>query len=342
MSAAKIALGRQLFYDTRLSSNGSLSCGNCHEQAHAFTDGLRVHVGVHGDDGIRNVPSIVNLAWMPALNWANPALSRLEAQALIPLFGSTPVEMGMGGTEEKLFDTLTRDPAMFALLKAAFPDKDRFDLEALTGGLAAFIKTIISFDSPYDRYKRGGDPHAISAAAKRGEALFFSERLECAHCHGGLNFSDNFQSADAPFPEFGFHNTGLYNEDGQGAYPKLNTGAREITGIADDEGRFRSPSLRNVAITAPYMHDGSIATLAEVIRDHYAIGGRAAKGPHGASPLRDPLITGFEISDAEIADVEAFLATLTDKALTTNPAYSDPHNGRADMDGKLATIPAGK
>lgn len=324
MSDAKIELGRRLFYDTRLSTDGSMSCGTCHQQSRAFTDGLATHVGVNGEPGVRNVPGLANLAYMPVLNWANPGLKRLEAQVLIPIFGDNPTEMGRGGQEAQLFDALSADPAMADLLARAYPGKSRFDLEALTGGLSAFVHSIVSFDSPYDRYKRGGQEDAISPAAKRGEALFFSEELECAHCHGGLNFTDNFQSAKTPFPEIGFHNTGLYNLDGKGAYPPVNAGARLVTGETSDEGKFRSPSLRNVALTAPYMHDGSLATLDDVIRRHYAIGGMAAGHANGASPIRDPLITGFKIDDGQVADLVAFLQSLTDQTLPENPVYSAP------------------
>jgi cytochrome c peroxidase len=324
MSDAKIGLGRHLFYDTRLSADGSMSCGTCHLQERAFTDGQAVHAGVHGEPGVRNVPGLANLAYMPVLNWANPNLKRLTAQVLIPIFGDNPTEMGRGGQEADLFASLMADPAYAKLLHDAYPDKTRFDLDALAGGLAAFVHSIVSFDSPYDRYKRLGQESAISNAAKRGEALFFGEELECAHCHGGINFTDNFQSAVTPFPEIGFHNTGLYNLDGKGAYPVNNAGARLVTGEADDEGRFRSPSLRNVGLTAPYMHDGSIATLEDVIRKHYAIGGMASSSPHGASPRRDPLITGFQVSDEQIADLVAFLNSLTDQTLLANPAYRRP------------------
>ncbi len=324
MSNAKVELGRHLFYDQRLSADGSMSCASCHQQTLAFTDGAAIHVGVHGEAGLRNVPSLANLAWVPTLNWANPNLKAMEQQILIPIFGDNPTEMGMQGREKDLFAVLDADPRMMTLLRAAYLDKTGFDLETLTGGLAAFVRSITSFDSPYDRYKRGGDASALSPAAKRGEALFFGEALECSHCHGGPNFTDNFQSAANPFPEIGFHNTGLYNEDGKGAYPKRNPGAREVTGLSDDEGRFRSPSLRNVALTAPYMHDGSITTLNAVIRDHYAIAGRAAKGANGASPLRDPLITGFTVSDQDVSDLIAFLDSLTDRSLLERPSLADP------------------
>ncbi len=124
------------------------------------------------------------------------------------------------------------------------------------------------------------------------------------------------------------YNTGLYNLDGVGAYPAPNVGLREFTLEKTDEGRFRTPSLRNVAVTGPYMHDGSIPTLEAVIRDHYALGGRAASGPHGRSPLRDPFIEGFSITDAEIADLVAFLESLTDAAFLADPRFSNPFAGQ--------------
>jgi cytochrome c peroxidase len=148
--------------------------------------------------------------------------------------------------------------------------------------------------------------------------------MECYHCHGGFNFTDNVQHSKLPMAEQGFHNTGLYNLDGKGAYPKNNSGIRELTGDADDEGKFRTPSLRNVALTAPYMHDGSIPTLEAVIKDHYALAGRAAKSGKGPSPMRSSLIAGFEITPQEVSDVVAFLNSLTDETFIQNPRHSDP------------------
>ena len=324
MSPARIELGRHLFYSPKLSVDGSMTCASCHQQARAFTDGQPVHAGVHGEAGLRNVPSLTNLAWMPTLNWANPSLFKLEKQVSIPIFGHSPVEMGMQGKERALFAALDADPQMAKLLRAAYPDKSGFDMDALTGGLAAFVRSILSYDSPFDRYYRTGDASALSPAARRGMTLFFVNELGCSHCHSGLNFTDNFQSATSTKVETGFHNTGLYNLDGKGAYPKSNPGTREITGLPGDEGRFRTPSLRNVALTAPYMHDGSIATLHEVIRGHYAIAGRAAKGPFGASPLRDSNVTGFTVSDTDVDDLVAFLESLTDPGLLKRAELGNP------------------
>lgn len=334
MSVAKVELGRHLFYDRRLSLNNALSCSSCHVQALAFTDGQPVHAGFNGEPGIRNAPGLANLAWMPVLNWANPSVHRIEQQVLVPIFGENPAELGMVGQENELFARLNGDTRYQRLLTAAYPGKNGYDLEAVTGALGAFVRSLVSWNSSYDRYKRGGVADAISAAARRGEELFFSDELECSHCHGGLNFTDNFQSAALAFPEVGFHNTGLYNEDGRGSYPRRNPGIRELTGLEEDEGKFRSPSLRNVAVTAPYMHDGSVASLRQVILDHYAVAGRASRSTHGASPRRDPLIAGFSITDAQVEDLVAFLEALTDDAFLRNPAYASPWGADAASSGR--------
>lgn len=330
MSASKVELGRHLFYDRRLSANGAMSCASCHDQARAFTDGQAVSKGVTGEVGTRSAISLTNVAYLPVLNWQNPQLTSLEVQALIPLFGEHPVEMGMTGREQQLFAMLKGDPTYRRLFAQAFPVEARqgeaalYSLSTLTKALASFQRSLLSFDSPYDRYRYGGQKDAISPAAKRGEELFFGEKLECYHCHGGFNFTDNLKHARTPFPEIGFHNTGLYNEDGKGAYPKSSPGIVEFTGESRDTGRFRTPSLRNVAVTAPYMHDGSITTLHEVLRTHYARAGRAAHAGRAANPLRSEFIVGFEISEAEIADVVAFLESLTDERFLRSAAHGDP------------------
>lgn len=197
-------------------------------------------------------------------------------------------------------------------------------MDTVTKALASFERNILSFDSAYDRYKYGADEKAISPSAKRGETLFFGEKLECYHCHGGSNFTDNVKHTKLPLTEVGFHNTGLYNLNGRGAYPKVNPGLMQFTGRPDDEGKFRTPSLRNIALTAPYMHDGSIPSLDKVIKDHYAVSGRAAKTKQGASPLRSSFIGGFQITPAEVADLVEFLKTLTDERFINNPDLSNP------------------
>lgn len=332
MTREKVDLGRHLFYDTRLSANESMSCATCHLQERAFTEPRAVSVGVTGEAGLRNAMSLANVAYQPTLTWANPLMERLEIQALIPLFGEHPVEMGMAGREHQLFARLQADPTYRRLFEAAFPDENRsgdsslFSVRTITQALASFQRTLLSFDSPYDRYKYGQQKHALSASAKRGESLFFGEKLECYHCHGGLNFSDNLKHSRLPAAERGFHNTGLYNIDGRGAYPAGHHGVAEFTGQPADMGRFRTPSLRNITLTAPYMHDGSIPDLVAVIRNHYAVSGRAEalQAPGRANPLRSPFIQGFEISDSEVNDLVAFLESLTDRRFIENPAFRNP------------------
>lgn len=326
MSEAKVELGRYLFYDTRLSADQSMSCASCHRQERAFTDGRALSPGINGKPGLRSSMTLTNVAYLPVLTWNNPGLHVLEQQALVPLFGDHPIELGMAGKEQLLLQRLQRDSRYPALFKDAFPERrGSIDLTTVTQAIAAFERTLISFSSPYDRYKFQGEQHAISAAAKRGEELFFGERLECYHCHGGLNFTDNHMQAGLSFPETGFHNTGLYNLDGQGRYPRANPGIRELTGSPGDEGKFRTPTLRNIALTAPYMHDGSLPTLRDVILKHYARQGRAVTDGQPPSPLRSPLIAGFEISDREVDDLIAFLHSLTDPVFITARHLADPH-----------------
>jgi cytochrome c peroxidase len=185
----------------------------------------------------------------------------------------------------------------------------------------------VSFDSAYDAFL-AGERAALGPAAKRGMDLFFSERLECFHCHGGFNFTDSSTHANASVASVGYHNTALYNIGGDGSYPPDNTGLADMTGERRDMGRFKAPSLRNIALTAPYMHDGSIATLDEVL-DHYARGGREiADGPFAGdgrrSPYKSEFLSGFELTGDERRDVLAFLESLTDRSVTTNPRWAAP------------------
>ena len=328
MSATKVELGRWLFHDTRLSGNETMSCATCHLQSLAFTDGRALAVGSTGEIHPRSSMSLVNVAFASRLTWANPLLAKLEDQALVPLLGDDPVEMGLAGHEARVEQLLRNEPRYSRWLEEAFPnDEDPHSLLNGIRAIAAFVRSINSFDAPYDRYLRG-DSKAMNEAAVRGMDLFFSERLECFHCHGGFNFTDSTTHANAGVDKVGFHNTGLYNLDGNGAYPPSNTGLYDMTGETRDMGRFRAPSLRNVAVTAPYMHDGSIATLEEVL-SHYERGGRLlAEGPFAGdgrlSPFKSEFVRGFELSESERADLVAFLEALTDQSVLTDPRFSDP------------------
>lgn len=324
MSAAKVELGRHLFYDNRLSANGTQSCASCHEQRRAFTDGRPTAVGSTGEVHRRNSMSIVNVVYASSFTWANPVLPDLEAQALVPLFGEEPVELGLAGQEALLLQRLREDARYPELFAAAFPKEQQpISLASVSRALAAFERTLISGNSPYDRYIQGVDANALSSSAKRGMELFFSERLECFHCHQGFAFSDSVRTRDTVFPELPFHNTNLYNADGLGSYPAVDEGLREFTGKPEDTGRFRSPTLRNIAVTAPYMHDGSIATLSEVL-DHYAAGGMARARGLGPSPYQSEFVRGFTLTPQEREDVLAFLESLTDTEFLEDPRHADP------------------
>lgn len=329
MSLAKVELGRELFYEPRLSATGDFSCGTCHLQSLAFADGKTLPAGVTGQVHPKNSMSLTNVGYNSVQTWANPLMQHLEQQMLVPLFGENPVELGMAGRETELLNTLQTDPTYLAQFEAAFEEEAPVSVRNISLAIAAFERTLLSFNSPYDQYRYGGDRTAISASAKRGEALFNSERMECFHCHSGLNFSDSAHHERSGFVEVAFHNTGLYNLDGSGAYPPGNTGVEEITHDPSDMGRFRAPTLRNIALTAPYMHDGSIASLSDVI-DHYAAGGRTlSSGPYAGigseNPLKSSFIKGFSITESEKQDLIAFLESLTDETFINNPRLSDPH-----------------
>lgn len=329
MSAAKVELGRYLFYDKRLSFNQKQSCAGCHQQSLAFTDGRAHARGSTGAVHPRSSMTLVNVAYVPALAWANPGLTQLEAQALVPMFGDTPVELGMQGREHLLLSRLQRVPEYQRLFPAAFPDmKDPFTVASVVRALSSFERTILSGDSPYDRYYRGADPDALSDSAKHGEYIFFSEKFQCFHCHGGLNFANAEAFVGKGFTEIEYDNTGLYNVKGETSYPAPYTGVFEFTRRRTDIGRFRVPTLRNIALTAPYMHDGSVRTLDEVL-EHYSVGGRTIlKGPNAgvgaANSNKSIFLPGFNATAEERADLIEFLKSLTDNSVLTDPALSDP------------------
>lgn len=340
LSEARVALGRMLFYDERTSVNREGSCASCHEQRFAFTDRRALAVGPTGETHPRNAMSLTNAVYNARQNWANPNTTDLRAQAIDVLLNEHPVELGWAGREQTMLDRLRGDPAYVDAFFAAFPDDpDPFTLDRVARAYAAFVAIMISGRSAYDRatHPVDPDPGAISESAWRGQALFFSERLECFHCHGGFNFAQSVQHDGTVLDGIEYRNTGLYNIAGpgpgypleQGNYPAGNQGLYEFTGRASDMGRFRAPTLRNIALTAPYMHDGSIPTLRAVIVDHYARSGRVvADGPLAGdgsqSPYKDALMVGFSLTPGEVDDLLAFLESLTDWDFVCDPRFSDP------------------
>ncbi len=329
MTEERFQLGRHLFYDKRLSGNGTQSCSSCHQQDKAFSDGRTLAIGSTGDVHPRNSMSLVNVAYVPTLTWANPNLRQLEQQILIPLFGENPIEHGITDSSlPQILEQIRADPQYQKLFKDAFPNEtELYDRSHIVDALAVFVRGLISFNSAFDRFQRG-DATALSEGAQRGRQLYFSERLECFHCHGSYNLSDSNFDRTTSFIERPFHNTGLFNIAARGDYPTRNRGVFEVTGLPSDMGKFRAVSLRNIEITAPYMHDGSIATLSEVI-DFYAAGGRnIVDGVHSGdgrkNPFKDGFVTGFSLDPAEKKDLLEFLKSFTDQEFISNPRFADP------------------
>ncbi|MCP3979780.1 MAG: di-heme enzyme [bacterium] len=335
MSVAKVELGRRLFYDPRLSSTGEVSCATCHRQELAFTDGRARAEGATGELHSRSAMSLANVAYGASLTWADPGLSTLEEQALVPLLNEHPVEMGVAGNEERILAALREDAEYAASFRDVFPGDAAIDLRNVVRAIAAFERTMLSGDSPYDRLVFGGEMDALSRSAWSGMELFFSERLACSECHSGFTLSGPVRFVGAESVEPTFHNTGLYDLDGYGAYPAEDPGLVLRTGEARHMGAFRAPTLRNIALTGPYMHDGSVGTLDEALQ-HYAAGGRTipagpVAGDGSRNPLKSPKIRGFELDADERAALLEFLEALTDPGLVTDPALSDPR----------ATLPSG-
>lgn len=329
MSEAKFQLGRRLFYDKRLSGNGTLGCGSCHFQRLAFTDGNAVSRGSTGDHTPRSAMSIVNSAYYPTLTWSNPSQSSLEIQAAVPMFvDNLAVELGINDeNKQTVLARFANDTDYRRRFVEAFPgEQDPINFMNIIKAIAAFERGVISGNSRYDLAHAG--KASLSEEEARGMRLFFSEQAQCSECHSGFNFSDQTMHAGSTRVQTPFHNTGLYNLDGAGAYPDDNPGLIGVMPQPDNMGRFRVPSLRNIAITAPYMHDGSIPTL-EAVLDFYGAHGRnVTSGPHRGdgrrNPLKDPRIDKIRLNDQDKMDIIAFLKTLTDDELLDNPRYADP------------------
>lgn len=321
MTPARIELGRHLFYDTRLSGNGTQSCATCHRQELAFTDARAQAIGSTGMRHERSAMSLINTAYRDALTWANPSHRVLEEQVLVPMLGTTPVELGMSGTEARIYADLSVTARCKQLLAAAYGGEVVLSRERVAEALSAFIRSIVSFRSPFDRYRQLEDDSALSAAQVRGMVLFFSNsKARCGNCHRGLNLDAGTKDVNTPATEvdvFQFHNTGLYNVAGAVSYPASDTGLHMVSNRPADVGRFRVPTLRNIAVAAPYMHDGSIATLDGVL-EHYVRGGRTD------NPMKTTALRPLTLSASERSDLLAFLDALTDTAALTDARWSNP------------------
>ena len=328
MTRAKVELGRHLFYDVRLSGNQRQSCASCHRREYAFAEPRERAEGSTGEAHRRNTLALVNVAYNATLLWAHPALREVERQLLLPMFGEEPVELGITGMEQEVLSRFRQDVTYGELFARAFPGARSLEFSHIVDALACFVRSLVSFESPFDTYAYGGRDDAMSQAAVRGLNHFFAERFECHHCHGGFNFTQSTTHESVGILDSPFHNTGLYNVAGESLYPAEDQGLADLTGDPRDSGRFRAPTLRNVALTAPYMHDGSLPDLGAVL-DFYAAGGRNVESGSNAGDGRvnsrkNAFIRGFEMTPEERAELLAFLHALTDRAFLDRPGHQSP------------------
>jgi cytochrome c peroxidase len=283
-----IALGRKLFYDPRLSRNNTLSCASCHNPYIAFSDGRAIAQGFGGSLGVRNSPTLLNAAYSPLQFWDGRA-SSLEAQSAFPI--ANPVEMDQ--PHDVSVSKIRKDPEYKAEFAQAF-GPGPITLDLIEKSLASFERTLLSGNSPFDQYQYGGNKLALSPAAIRGLEIFRDpKRGNCAVCH-------TIEEHYALFTNGTFHNIGVgVNAEGD----LTDLGRFDATKIQAEKGKFKTPGLRNVALTAPYMHDGSLKTLKSVV-DFYAGGGNS-------NPYLDKDIKPLHLSAQDRADLVAFLESLT-------------------------------
>lgn len=309
MKIIRIELGRHFFYDKRLSKSGTKSCSSCHEQRFAFSDGYRTSLGADGEPLLRNALPLFNLSYLKSYTWANESISDLPTQMLGPLFNKHPVEMGLIDTDNTLNEVLLQDSFYQGKLLYAFPElKQQYTEREVIACITEFMLQLQSFDSDYDQFLKGN--RNLTARQAEGNALFYSERLGCSKCHGGINFSDPED------PDEVFFNTGIIYR----SFPAqdADSGLYIVTHKKSDIGKFRVPSLRNLAYTAPYMNDGSMQTLNEVL-EHY----EQVVSDKQQLPLSLDLQT-FTLRDEEKKALIAFLLSLSDSSFINNPEYSNP------------------
>jgi cytochrome c peroxidase len=314
MSQAKVALGCRLFFDARLSATGTYSCSTCHRPELAFTDGRARAIGATGAELTRGAMTLTNVAYSPAFTWASDRVRSLEAQMEQPLFNEHPVEMGLKREQKALPAALAQDAQYAQAFERAFPDAATpATIANAIKAIAAFERTLISGRSPFDRYVFDDERDALPETAKRGMQLFFSGRAGCSACHSGLNFSGPIAHRGAPQASAAFANNATRSGT---AADDIDTGLMAVTGNERDLGRFRVPTLRNVELTAPYMHDGRFATL-EAVVEHYAAGGEREPG---ARHDVDPAIRKLDLTAEEKRELVEFLRSLTDTQFVSGAA----------------------
>ena len=312
-------LGHYLFFDTKVSINNTKSCASCHSPEFAFTDGYRTSATAFGENVLHNAPSLINAVYLKKYDWANPNATSFETQIKRPLYGKHPIELGLDKHISELQEIFKKDSLYATLFKNAFPDSSKlFTLTQIEIAISAYEKTLVSQASNFDKGE-------LNPSAYNGLKLFTSKRLNCVSCHLPPYFTlaTSTENVDSVYANIGLYNVGNINE-----YPQNDNGVYSITHQPKDNGKFKIPSLRNVMLTAPYMHDGSIATIEEVI-DIYARGGRNIdygnyKGDGKLNQNKSQLITGFTLTKDEKRDLVNFLTSLTDSTIFYKQLFRNP------------------
>jgi cytochrome c peroxidase len=279
LTQSRVKLGEMLFFDPMLSRDYSISCGSCHFQENGFADPVALSEGVEGRKGLRNASSLINLAWNETF-FRDGGVRTLELQVLAPIIDFNEMDFTIPGVVERM----NNNPEYVQLARAAYGRNP--DAFVLTRAISAFERTLVSGNSAWDRYSQFNEENALTESAKRGKDLFFSSQTNCSNCHSGFNFTN-----------FDFENNGRYVQGG-------DSGRMRVTLDPADRGKFIVPTLRNVAESFPYMHDGSLATLEDVI-EHYNQGGMPQTN-------LSPLIRPLNLTVQEKADLKAFLESLSD------------------------------
>ena len=294
LTKEKVALGKLLFFDKRLSGNNTVACATCHMPTLAFTDGQPVSMGIHRQVGGRSAPASINRVFSSAQFWDGRAAT-LEEQSVGPFIN--PIEHGFKDHDE-LVAKLKTITGYQPLFREAF-GADEITIDLVGKAIASFQRTILSGNSPFDRFDYGGEDEALSASAQRGLKLFLG-KARCTRCHSGFNFTDEK-----------FHNLGIdWDTD------HVDLGRYAVTKNPDDIGAFKTPTLREISRTAPYMHNGKFASLREVV-EFYNKGG--IKNPH-----QDLLIIPLKLTDEEKTDLVAYLESLSGEGWQMTPPTRFP------------------
>lgn len=285
---ARWELGKKLFFDPVMSVDSTVSCASCHQPELAFSDEVAFSLGVSERQGVRNAPTLANVAYHPYFT-REGGVPTLEMQILVPIQEHNEFDFNI----VLLAERLAMDSTYVKMSKDAYDRQP--DPFVITRSLACFERSLLSGQSPYDEYLHSDEKGMMSASALRGMDLFFSEKMNCSQCHGGFDFTN-----------YSFENNGLYEQ-------YEDEGRFRLTGEEGDKALFKVPSLRNIELTAPYMHDGSFLTLEQVV-EHYDTGGKN-------NPEKSALIQPLSLTKEEKSDLIEFLKSLTDEAFVNHPLF---------------------